>query len=274
MERAKKIVEELRRQAVGVTEQDILNTLREYLQTLALKALYQSKFGNALSFMGGTALRICHNLKRYSEDLDFALDEPTKTYRFAAAMEHIAKEMRLHGFDVAFNFQEDKIVQKGFLRIANLATAFDLKSFAKTQKFHIKLEVDARPIPLEKGERESFFVDRFQEIFPILKHTLPTLFAGKVLAIFYRPYTRGRDFYDLIWYLSQKVALNLDYLNRGVKGKPFKNLDEVFAALDKKVQLVKPSLLFKDVGRFLEDPSEKSWIDQYQLLYQQKRNLG
>lgn len=269
MERAKKIVEELRLRPAPPTGQDILNTLREYIQTIVLKLVFQSRSGAALSFMGGTALRICHQIKRYSEDLDFALDDKKESYRFSSLIHTVEQELKLRGFDVISTVQEDKIVQKGFLRFAGLGKAFGLKGFYDQQKMHVKLEVDVRPPLLKKGERESFFVSRFQEIFPILKHTLPTLFAGKVLAILYRPYSRGRDYYDLIWYLSQKVELNLDYLNRGSKEKKFKTIGEVFEILHKRIKQTKPALILKDLGRFLEDPSEIRWISRYEEVFHQ-----
>ncbi|MDO8644293.1 MAG: nucleotidyl transferase AbiEii/AbiGii toxin family protein, partial [bacterium] len=168
MEALKKIIKSLPAEAVW-------NTAREYLQVLTLKLIYQSAAGHVLSFMGGTSLRICYDLKRYSEDLDFALDDTKRPYSFSRLMEHLQKELRLLGFDVAANVHEDKIVQKAFLKFAGLPQALGLQGMGKEQKLHIKLEVDIRPPLLGTGDRESFFVNRFGEIFPILKHTLPTL---------------------------------------------------------------------------------------------------
>jgi predicted nucleotidyltransferase component of viral defense system len=269
MQRAKNIVSQLRQSDRPVTEQDVINTIREYLQTLVLKYIYQSKYGNALSFMGGTALRMCYHIKRYSEDLDFALDDKSVPYNFDDLMSCVQKELQYSGFFVDHNTKADKTVQKAFLRFAKLAEIFDLKTFGKDQKLHIKVEVDINPVPITKNNRESFFVNRFQEIFPILKHNISTLFAGKILAILHRPYTRGRDFYDLIWYLSQKTALNLTYLNQGSPGQKYKNKAEVFNAIGEKVKKISPAVLLKDVGRFLEDPKEASWIEEYEKIYRQ-----
>lgn len=269
MERAKKIIEELRRRNLPTTDQDVFNVLREYLQTLVLKMVFQSPFGGSLSFMGGTALRICHDIKRYSEDLDFCLDEKKVAYRFAHLMDLTSRELKLRGFDVDHSCQEDKVVQKGFLRFTGLGRGFGLSGFQEDQKLHVKLEVDVRPPPLKKGERESFFVSRFQEIFPILKHTLPTMFAGKVLALLHRPYSRGRDYYDLIWYLSRKTELNLGYVNRGTKGKKFRDVRAVMKALEGQVEKASSSDILKDVGRFLEDPSDQRWIMDYQKVFKQ-----
>lgn len=264
-----KIIREMKTQKSSLTEQEIFNLAREYIQTLVLKFIYQSKYGGALSFMGGTALRMCYNLKRYSEDLDFALDDKKVSYDFSALMELVKREMTLRGFDVSSTANADKTVQKGFLHFAGLGEKLGLNAFHKQQKLHVKIEVDVHPVLLKPDERESFFVNRFQEIFPILKHTLSTLFAGKVLALLYRPYDRGRDYYDLIWYLSQKVNLNLGYLNRGSKEKKFKDAKQVFSAVGEKVKNMKPAQILKDMNRFLEDPSDELWIKKYQQLYEQ-----
>ena len=47
------------------------NLLREYLQYKILEIIFDCKYGEKLSFMGGTAIRIIHSNTRFSEDLDF-----------------------------------------------------------------------------------------------------------------------------------------------------------------------------------------------------------
>lgn len=269
MEKVKIMVQALRARSLPATEQEIINVIREYLQVLVLKLIFQSKYGSSLSFMGGTCLRICYDLKRYSEDLDFSLDAPDDHYRFSSLITLLKKDLQFLGFVVTTNVHEDKTVQKAFLRFSDLGEVLNLKSFRKRQKLHVKLEVDVRPPRLEKGERESFFINRFQEIFPILKHTLPTLFSGKILAIFNRPYRRGRDYYDLIWYLSRKTPINLSYLNRQRRGLPFDTESSVFAALRSEIQQMPHALILKDIGSFLEDPREADWIRRYPELFEQ-----
>jgi predicted nucleotidyltransferase component of viral defense system len=45
--------------------------LREYLQYRLLEIIYSSPFAEKLVFLGGTCLRIVHDNRRFSEDLDF-----------------------------------------------------------------------------------------------------------------------------------------------------------------------------------------------------------
>ena len=269
MQRLEKLVADFKGQSKHPSQEEMENFIREHLQVRALQLLFQSKFGGAFSFMGGTCLRICYDLKRYSEDLDFALDGDKRGYHFTELIDFVQKELQLVGFSLNTNVHEEKTVQKAFLRFQNLYSHFGLKSVKPNQKIHIKIEVDTHPIPLKKEERESFFVARSGEIFPILKHTLPTLFAGKIIAILFRPYARGRDYYDLIWYLSRKTPLNFRYLKAGAQGAKLENGLEVVHALKKKMSEVKPEIILRDMGRFLEDPIESSWISQYSKIFDQ-----
>lgn len=260
------------KRAGTLSDQQLVNQIREYLQVLILKAIYQSKYGRGLSFTGGTCLRICYTLKRFSEDLDFCLDASISKYSFEDLNKTIIRFLEQRGFSVEGHAREDKVVQKSFIRFAQVLSLVGT-SFRKDQKVHIKLEVDTRPVPISDEERESFFVTKFEENFPILKHTNDTLFAGKILAVLNRAYTKGRDFYDLIWHLGRKTKINLAYLNEGHlrqgAKKPFQDIGAVFQELSAKVASVSPNSILKDIGPFLEDPAEETWIRDYPKIFKQ-----
>jgi hypothetical protein len=65
----------------------------------------------------------------------------------------------------------------------------------------VKVEIDMRPP--DGAEVEATLIQRF---FPLaLRHyDLPSLFAGKIHAVLTRPYAKGRDWFDLVWYLTEK----------------------------------------------------------------------
>lgn len=255
-----------------ITDQGILNLIREYLQVLILKAMYQSKYGGGLSFMGGTCLRICHDLKRYSEDLDFAMDKKIHHYSFHELNHIIISFLKNTDFDVDVHISEEKVVQKSFIRVSKILHAFGLSPL-KSQKIHVKLEIDTRPVPVSSYEIESFFVTKFNEMFPILKHSDDTLFAGKICAVLNREYTKGRDFYDLLWYLNRKQKMNIGYLNRAFKQAKqhisFHDSEDVLHALKKKIETVKIEEIMKDIDRFLEDPTEVAVLKNYHTAFTQ-----
>ena len=270
MQNLTKLINEARRKSA--TDQDILNLIREYLQVLILKAIYGSKYGKSLSFMGGTCLRICYDLKRFSEDLDFALDRKPPGYAFSELTGIVAAFLKNSDFEVDLKISEDKTVQKAFVRVAKVLNVFGLSPLA-SQKIHVKLEVDTRPVKVSDDEIETFFVTKFNEMFPILKHTDETLFAGKICAVLNRAYTKGRDFYDLLWYLNRKQKMNLNYLNKAFKqaelSMQFKDQEAVIEVLNKKVSEVEIQDIMKDIGRFLEDPSEKAVLENYLMAFKQ-----
>lgn len=270
MQNLTKIIGAAKRNA-HVADQHILNIIREYLQVLILKAIYLSKYGKALSFMGGTCLRMCYGLKRYSEDLDFTLDRKIPGYSFGELNEIVANFLKNTDFEVDFKFNEEKTVQTSFIRVSKVLHLFGVSTL-KTQKLHVKLEVDTKPVKISNKKRESFFLTKFDEIFPIIKQTDETLFAGKIAAILIRSFTKGRDFYDLIWFLTRRTNIDLKYLNSRLKqanlNLKFKDTKAVIHELEKRISQVNTNAILKDMGRFLEDPQEEKWLKQYKDVCQ------
>lgn len=277
MQNLTKLIDEAKKH--GADSSKILNLVREYLQVLILKAIYQSKYGGGLSFIGGTCLRICYDLKRFSEDLDFALDKKIEGYSFKELNEIIVSFLKNTDFDVDVNVSEDKVVQKSFIRVSRVLHAFGLSPL-KDQKLHVKLEIDTNPVKIGDKEIQTFFVTKFNEMFPILMHTDDTLFAGKICAVLNRAYTKGRDFYDLLWYLNQKKNINVSYLNRALKQSgvnvSFRDGADVMKAVGKKVNEVDINDVLKDIDRFLEDSTEMKTMKNYPAVFAQMlgRYLG
>jgi predicted nucleotidyltransferase component of viral defense system len=266
-----KLIDILKERA-NLPEPDRWNLCREYLQIIVLKSIFGSAMGRCLIFQGGTCLRLCHNLKRYSEDLDFSLAAQDRRYAFEKLHKTVLSGLARQGYAVSGNCSQDKIVQKAFVRVAGLTEAFGF-SLPKDQKLAIKIEVDVRPP--QAGAMETYFVSKLGELFPILQYDLPTLFAGKALAILFRPYDRGRDYYDLIWFLSRRITGNMAYLTSGwsqATRKPLPtgtNWKDVLLMVKEKVKKVEPPALLKDLRPFLEDPADAAWIAKYPDVFEQ-----
>ncbi len=260
---------DLLKAAAPASELEKWNFCREYLQLVVLRSVFNTPTGASLAFQGGTCLRICHQLRRYSEDLDFSLLKKNARYSMRDLHASALKDLARLGYDVSGNFSEDKVVQKAFIRIGGLPERVGL-TLPPNQKLSIKLEVDVRPPA--RGVVETHFVARMNELFPVLKYDLPTLFAGKALAILLRPYERGRDYYDLIWFLSQRVAGNLAYFQNGLAQSKKQNItcrswQEVLAKIEKKVTALDTGSLTKDLRPFLEDPSDLRWLKDFPAVF-------
>jgi len=156
---------------------DKLNILREYVQAYLLKIMHEPRF---------------------SEDLDFSLCKGTSE-NFLDLMRKIKRELELAGYEVEVKAKEVKTVQSALFRFSGLLHEAGLSSIAD-QKFTVKVEVDTNPPA--GAVTETQVVNKY---FPItfLAYGTSSLLSGKLHAVLTRKYTKGRDLFDLGWYLSR-----------------------------------------------------------------------
>jgi predicted nucleotidyltransferase component of viral defense system len=178
-----------------------LNLLREYLQAFVLRALHEHEAFRSIAFVGGTALRFLHGLPRFSEDLDFSLEQ-TDGYDGKVWMAAVKRELTLAGFDPEVTWNDRKTVHTAWVRLAGILNEAGLSALPE-QKLSIKLEIDTHPPAGAYSERRVIT----RHLSFLLRHyDLPSLLAGKLHALMTRKFAKGRDWYDLLWYLSQRPA--------------------------------------------------------------------
>jgi hypothetical protein len=174
------------------------NLVREYLQARILESLQRARAMVPLAFHGGTALRFLYAIPRYSEDLDFALERTQSSYDFRAYLHAIQDEFLKEGYQVGIKLNDRKTVNSAFVRFNNLLYEFGL-SAQRDEVLAVKIEVDTHP-PVGAGLETTLI--RRHVILRLQHHDRASLLAGKLHALFQRRYVKGRDLYDLMWYLS------------------------------------------------------------------------
>lgn len=245
---------------VDMSQEEKLNRVREVLQLTALKIIYDKDYFKNLSFTGGTALRVLFELKRFSEDLDFSLIEQ-KGYDFNRMVDGLLKEYALYGLKVEAKPKTDNNVHSVFLKFPAILKEIGLSAL-KDQKLSIKLEIDSNP---PQGGRILTTLVNKVYMFNVVHFDLPSLFATKLHACFFRKYAKGRDFYDLVWYVGKKIAPNFVLLNNAIKQtqgyEPAISEKNFKSFLLDGISKVDFSVLKKDVERFLEDKAELKLLD-------------
>lgn len=183
--------------------------LREITQEVVLASLGRSDFFQKAGFHGGTCLRIFHGLPRFSEDLDFALANPDAGFRLGPYLEAVAAELTAYGYALEIDNRDTAgAVRMGFLKDDSLGGLLRLGYRPTTgpmRKIRIKLEVDTNP---PAGARYEMAILDFPFASAVRVFDLPSLLAGKIHALLCREYTKGRDWYDFIWYAARKIAIN------------------------------------------------------------------
>jgi len=199
------------------------NFAREYLQAQILSSLQRSGAMIPLAFHGGTALRFLYATLRYSEGMDFALEGEPASYDFSAYPKAIQADLEAQNYALDLKIKDQKTVQSTVIRFPGLLYELGLSPH-QDEVLAVKLEVDTHP---PKGANLATTIVRRHVILNLHHHDQASLLAGKLHAILQRPYLKGRDVYDLLWYLSDPgwpppnlVMLNNALQQTGWTGDP------------------------------------------------------
>jgi Uncharacterized conserved protein len=191
------------------------NLVKEYLQVLVLSFLYSHKEYRALIFYGGSSLRHCYNLPRLSEDLDF-VDVAKKINLNKVAEDLVHFFTRKYGVMIGAKVQKFRCTLK-----FPILHMLDLAKPQESNYLFVKIEVYREFEFCKEYQVEIKPVFKFGEALLIRTFDLSTLMATKIRAIMRRKWekttkngrvlaeVKGRDYYDLMWYLEQGVKPNM-----------------------------------------------------------------
>ena len=193
---------------------------RDYCLSWFLVGLSRSPLRERLFFKGGTALKKCYFRDyRFSEDLDFTLEEDVQFETIRAELETVfAEAYRASG--VVLRYARD-----------------DRHPHANSYTFYLGYE---GPLPGESGkEVKTDITIREEVIFPIEErpllrgyeeyedvpenalirvYSLREIAAEKAIALIDRTRNEPRDLYDL-WYLSEHAQIDLAELTEAIARK-------------------------------------------------------
>ncbi|MEW5766861.1 MAG: nucleotidyl transferase AbiEii/AbiGii toxin family protein [bacterium] len=256
----------IKKAILGVeTREAKIHIAREFLQLLTLKILYDRGYFKNLAFVGGTALRVLYDLRRFSEDLDFSLIN-REGYNSDAFLRSVVYELKKNGFSLDVKEAKEKTVQSAILKFKDILFTLGLSNL-KAEKLSIRVEIDANP-PTGWDTNISLVNKYF--VFTVTHFDIPSLYATKLHACFFRKYTKGRDFYDLLWYLGKKTLPNFKFLNNAIEQTEGKkgNVDErnFRDFLQEKLASIDFGKVRKDVERFIVDKNELKLLDAHLIL--------
>jgi hypothetical protein len=184
--------------------------MRELLQWEILAGLHRAESFRHIAFVGGTCLRLLYGLQRFSEDLDFSFIEGGDASILMLLPPVLRKHLAGSGFDDVEITTSDSpgAVTSIWIKFPGLLHEMGASPMA-TQKLSIKLEIDLNP---PTGAMTEIKVHSTPSLMAITAHDMPSLMAGKLHAILAHPYTKGRDWYDLLWYCGKAVEPNTELL--------------------------------------------------------------
>lgn len=194
------------------------NLVKEYLQVLTLSFIYKHPDYQNLIFYGGSCLRHCYNLPRLSEDLDFVdikgkVDLEELTFglkRFFEREMDIKIKTKIQKFRIYLKFP--------------ILYELKLAEPSETDFLFIKVEIFSNFQFCKNYKIETLPIFKFGQSLLVKTFDLPTLMATKIRAVFHRRWektnkkgkvlakVKGRDYFDLMWYLEKGILPNLKCL--------------------------------------------------------------
>lgn len=239
-------------------KEDEVNAIKEILQEIILYGLSTLGFFEEALFQGGTALRILYGLPRFSEELDFILKKPDKNFNWQSYVDGIYSVCEEFGIStiVTDKSKATTVVQKMFVKSESIGNILDFTfKHAPFEKVTIKVEVDTAP---PSGSiAETRYLD-YPLLYPIIAQDLSSNFACKLHALLCRKYTKGRDWYDFLWYVARSVTPNLHLFRNAINQLgPWQNQNLIFdeywylQQLKDKITNTDWHVASNDVSRFL-----------------------
>lgn len=235
--------------------------LREYLQHKIIEIIYDTQYGQSLSFMGGTCLRIVHENKRFSEDLDFD-NRGMNEREFNNLTKQIKMKLELEGYTV-----EIKEVIRGawhcYIRFPGLLFKEGLSGYREEK---ILIQIDTEPQHIDY-EPERIIVNKFDIFATVLTTPLSLLLSQKIYEILNRKRKKGRDFYDVVFLYGRGVVPDFQFLQAKTG---IADSEKLKSAILEIVQDIDMRRMSKDVEPFLFRPEEKKKVLLFKDFCRQK----
>lgn len=232
---------------------------QEVMQLIALSGLARGGFFEKAAFYGGTCLHLFYGMERFSEDMDFSLLSPDPKFDFESYFPAIREEFSLAGKEVEMQLKhkgKPSSIESAFLKESS--EVFRI-GFTTQKQIKVKIEVDIDPPPDFSTEMKLMTrpVSRW-----IRAYSIGDLYAGKVSAALFRAWrsrVKGRDWYDLEWYVRNGFVCNLKHLSaRGRESNSNVDLssrEAVIAAFKERIATIDFKAASEDVRPFLKDAS-------------------
>lgn len=234
---------------------------KELLHYDILFALSNSKLTDTITFQGGTSLRLCYGLKRFSEDLDFA-GGTDFNFEMLKRMKYVIESY----VGARYGLQVDVVEPKYQLAAESKAEVRVLK-----WKMSITTRPDRKDLPRQKIRIEvanvpahtrklkpiinnyTFLPDGYSQIF-VYVESLDEILADKILAFAERKFIKYRDIWDLQWLTQKKANLQMQIIKHKIvdyKTKNFPNLlQNRLSTLDKEIN---STAFYNEMSRFLDE---------------------
>lgn len=255
----------------------IRNLLKEYLQIYVLNFIYLNpKYSKVFVFTGGTCLRHCFGLNRLSEDLDFDLKEPIDSTELKDSIELYFKTEYMYK-DILIS-----VLQKGKQLLLKFPVLKELGLAGNSESDLLHIKIDMSPMVSKVYGENTSLKSTYNFNYLVTHYDLSSLMASKIVTILTRQrfigkentkVIKGRDYFDLLWFLNKNTIPNLARVNDLLKESY--SMSELVKIIDEKIVMATTAgkQYFKqDLIPFIDNPLILDrYLENFKTTYYQSR---
>ena len=182
--------------------------VREYLQVKILDSMYRQKISTQLIFVGGTALRLLRGLDRFSEDLDFDIDESISSSQIKKLMENVNQQLTKE--NILVDLYSNTTAKRSYFELRFKNLLYDL-SISKNKEDKLAIKFDFEMF-WKKHTKEIVALSRYGFLVNVVTASLDTILVQKLFAYLHRKQTLPRDIYDIVWLYAFGAKIDKDFL--------------------------------------------------------------
>lgn len=230
---------------------DEYTVLREYLQLLFLRNLYDIPECNHVCFKGGTSIHFLLHSFRFSEDLDFTAKIQKK--KINEVIQSAIKKTRLEAPGLKVEMLASMKVSISFRLL--------FPTEISRQPLTIRIEISTRETPLT---RQVSVIETELPVspYPMVTHLdFEEILAEKIRAILTR--SQGRDLFDTWFMLSKGIRLNNKYAEEKMR---YYKQKYSLQTLKGTIENVSTQSLNDDLAKFLPRKARRIIGDLKELL--------
>jgi hypothetical protein len=126
----------------------------------------------------------------------------------------VKSDLAAEAYEVDVRVREQRTVAPAMIKFRGVLYELDLSPH-REETFAVKVEIDTNP---PAGGVLTTRLVRKHYLLNLMQYDKSSLLAGKLHAVLTRKYTKGRDLYDLMWYLASPdwPSPNVNLLNHAL----------------------------------------------------------
>lgn len=242
--------------------------LKEYFQYKILDIINNSKWSDSLVFLGGSNLRIVHNFRRFSDDLDFDIKGDYDENDHENMCRYVCNQLAKEGVEVEIDREKKnkKDHHIAYTRYINFPKMLKIQGIHNDprKKIFVKLDAQAHNYGNFSYTPEDRIINRFGVFTSVKTTPIDVILSMKYCSILER--AKGRDFYD-VTELVNLTKPNDDYLTNRFKHGKLKedyygpiHLKERIIKKIEKMEIKDWEEKIKEIERYIFNPAESSKI--------------